>query len=407
MKENGISGSDMSLQDTPNAVRLHIGIFGKRNSGKSTLLNAITNQNVSTVSPVAGTTTDPVIKAMELNGLGPVVFYDTAGFDDEGELGSLRVEKTQEVTRKTDMAILVFRDTDISWEMKWYEALKEKQIPILCVWNDDASDNADHTKVIQQLERRTGSEVLLLNALRDKVADAVRQALIRLLPSDFTEETITGHLVEEHDLVLLVMPQDIQAPKGRLILPQVQTIRDLLDHKCIVQSCTVDTMDSAFAALAKPPKLIITDSQVFPMVYEKKPEESLLTSFSVLFAKYKGDIRYFIESAKAIDALKADSRVLITEACTHAPLAEDIGRVKIPAMLKKKYGNSLQVDIVSGTDFPKDLQEYDLIIHCGACMFNKKYVLSRVEQAKAAGIPMTNYGIAIAYIKKILDHIIY
>lgn len=407
MKENGISGSDMSLQDTPNAVRLHIGIFGKRNSGKSTLLNAITNQNVSTVSPVAGTTTDPVIKAMELNGLGPVVFYDTAGFDDEGELGSLRVEKTQEVTRKTDMAILVFRDTDISWEMKWYEALKEKQIPILCVWNDDASDNADHTKVIQQLERRTGSEVLLLNALRDKVADAVRQALIRLLPSDFTEETITGHLVEEHDLVLLVMPQDIQAPKGRLILPQVQTIRDLLDHKCIVQSCTVDTMDSAFAALAKPPKLIITDSQVFPMVYEKKPEESLLTSFSVLFAKYKGDIRYFIESAKAIDALKADSRVLIAEACTHAPLAEDIGRVKIPAMLKKKYGNSLQVDIVSGTDFPKDLQEYNLIIHCGACMFNKKYVLSRVEQAKAAGIPMTNYGIAIAYIKKILDHIIY
>lgn len=407
MKENGISGSDMSLQDTPNAVRLHIGIFGKRNSGKSTLLNAITNQNVSTVSPVAGTTTDPVIKAMELNGLGPVVFYDTAGFDDEGELGSLRVEKTQEVTRKTDMAILVFRDTDISWEMKWYEALKEKQIPILCVWNEDASDNADHTKVIQQLERRTGSEVLQLNALRDKVADAVRQALIQLLPSDFTEETITGHLVEEHDLVLLVMPQDIQAPKGRLILPQVQTIRDLLDHKCIVQSCTVDTMDSAFAALARPPKLIITDSQVFPMVYEKKPEESLLTSFSVLFAKYKGDIRYFIESAKAIDALKADSRVLITEACTHAPLAEDIGRVKIPAMLKKKYGNSLQVDIVSGTDFPKDLQEYNLIIHCGACMFNKKYVLSRVEQAKAAGIPMTNYGIAIAYIKKILDHIIY
>lgn len=407
MKENGISGSDMSLQDTPNAVRLHIGIFGKRNSGKSTLLNAITNQKVSTVSPVAGTTTDPVIKAMELNGLGPVVFYDTAGFDDEGELGSLRVEKTQEVTRKTDMAILVFRDTDISWEMKWYEALKEKQIPILCVWNEDASDNADHTKVIQQLERRTGSEVLLLNALRDKVADAVRQALIRLLPSDFTEETITGHLVEAHDLVLLVMPQDIQAPKGRLILPQVQTIRDLLDHKCIVQSCTVDTMDSAFAALAKPPKLIITDSQVFPMVYEKKPEESLLTSFSVLFAKYKGDIRYFIESAKAIDALKADSRVLIAEACTHAPLAEDIGRVKIPAMLKKKYGNSLQVDIVSGTDFPKDLQEYNLIIHCGACMFNKKYVLSRVEQAKAGGIPMTNYGIAIAYIKKILDHIIY
>lgn len=203
------------------------------------------------------------------------------------------------------------------------------------------------------------------------------------------------------------MPQDIQAPKGRLILPQVQTIRDLLDHKCIVQSCTSDTLDAALSTLAKPPKLIITDSQVFPLVYEKKPKESLLTSFSVLFAKYKGDIQYFIESAKAIDTLHSNSRVLIAEACTHAPLTEDIGRVKIPAMLKKRYGDGLQIEIVSGTDFPKDVKKYDLIIHCGACMFNKKYVLSRVEQAKQEGVPMTNYGIAIAYIKKILDHITY
>ncbi len=407
MRGNGISGFDMSMQDTPNAVRLHIGIFGKRNSGKSTLLNAITKQKVSTVSPVAGTTTDPVSKAMELHGIGPVVFYDTAGFDDEGELGRLRVEKTEEVLQKTDIAILVFRELDISWEMKWYAALKEKQIPLLCIWNADTADRDHAMDTIRELERKTGGKVLIVNAAEDMAAEPVRQALIRLLPSEFTEETIIGHLVTANDLVLLVMPQDIQAPKGRLILPQVQTIRDLLDHKCIVQSCTGDTLDAALAALAKPPKLIITDSQVFPLVYEKKPEESLLTSFSVLFAKYKGDIRYFIKSAKAIDQLHANSRVLIAEACTHAPLAEDIGRVRIPAMLKKKYGSSLQVDVVSGTDFPKDLQEYDLIIHCGACMFNKKYVLSRVEQAKQEGIPMTNYGIAIAYMKNILEHIIY
>ena len=397
----------MSFNETPNAVRLHIGIFGKRNSGKSTLLNTITGQKISTVSPIAGTTTDPVIKAMELHGLGPVVFYDTAGFDDEGELGALRVEKTKEIIQKTDMAILVFRDPDISWEMEWYDALKEKKIPVLCIWNKDNRDRAQVEKSLQQIKHKIGNDVLVLDAARDQITETIRQALIRLLPCELTQETITGHMVSPHDLVLLVMPQDIQAPKGRLILPQVQTIRDLLDHKCIVQSCTSDTLDAALSTLAKPPKLIITDSQVFPLVYEKKPKESLLTSFSVLFAKYKGDIQYFIESAKAIDTLHSNSRVLIAEACTHAPLTEDIGRVKIPAMLKKRYGDGLQIEIVSGTDFPKDVKKYDLIIHCGACMFNKKYVLSRVEQAKQEGVPMTNYGIAIAYIKKILDHITY
>ena len=317
----------MSFNETPNAVRLHIGIFGKRNSGKSTLLNTITGQKISTVSPIAGTTTDPVIKAMELHGLGPVVFYDTAGFDDEGELGALRVEKTKEIIQKTDMAILVFRDPDISWEMEWYDALKEKKIPVLCIWNKDNRDRAQVEKSLQQIKHKIGNDVLVLDAARDQITETIRQALIRLLPCELTQETITGHLVSPHDLVLLVMPQDIQAPKGRLILPQVQTIRDLLDHKCIVQSCTSDTLDAALSTLAKPPKLIITDSQVFPLVYEKKPKESLLTSFSVLFAKYKGDIQYFIESAKAIDTLHSNIWVLIDEACTHAPLTEDIGRV--------------------------------------------------------------------------------
>lgn len=395
----------MSLQDTPHANRLHIGIFGKRNSGKSTLLNTITKQPTSTVSPIKGTTTDPVVKAMELHGLGPVVFYDTAGFDDEGELGSLRVERTKEILQKTDMAILLFRDDDISWEMEWVKLLQEKHIPILCVLNEETTISKEALK--KEIQQKTGAPLLCKNIQEEDVIEDIRLALIRLLPSDFTQESIVGHLVDEHDLVLLVMPQDIQAPKGRLILPQVQTIRDLLDHKCLVQSCTCDTMDMALASLAKPPKLIITDSQVFPIVYEKKPAESLLTSFSVLFARYKGDIAYFIESAKTIDQLHAHSRILIAEACTHAPLAEDIGRVKIPAMLKKRYGDSLQIDIVSGTNFPKDLGNYDLIIHCGGCMFNKKYVLSRVEQAKAAQVPMTNYGITIAYIKKILEHITY
>lgn len=308
----------MSFNETPNAVRLHIGIFGKRNSGKSTLLNTITGQKISTVSPIAGTTTDPVIKAMELHGLGPVVFYDTAGFDDEGELGALRVEKTKEIIQKTDMAILVFRDPDISWEMEWYDALKEKRFLFYVSGIKITGIGHRLKKSLQQIKHKIGNDVLVLDAARDQITETIRQALIRLLPCELTQETITGHLVSPHDLVLLVMPQDIQAPKGRLILPQVQTIRDLLDHKCIVQSCTSDTLDAALSTLAKPPKLIITDSQVFPLVYEKKPKESLLTSFSVLFAKYKGDIQYFIESAKAIDTLHSNSRVLIAEACTHA-----------------------------------------------------------------------------------------
>ena len=227
------------------------------------------------------------------------------------------------------------------------------------------------------------------------------------MPDDYGEETITGALVEEGDLVLLVMPQDIQVPKGRLILPQVQTIRDLLDHKCLVMSCTTDKLGDTLAALARPPKLIITDSQVFRTVYDKKPQESLLTSFSVLFAEYKGDFAYYKESAAAISSLTEESKVLIAECCTHAPLKEDIGREKLPNMLRKRIGAGLTVDIVSGTDFPKDLSNYDLIIQCGACMFNKKYVMTRIERAKEQKVPMSNYGVAIAYLSGILDKISY
>ena len=396
--------------ETPSANRLHIGVFGKTNSGKSSFINAFTGQEVSIVADVAGTTTDPVYKAMEIYPMGPCTIMDTAGFDDESTLGEQRVERTRLAAQKADLAIIVFSAQPVSGEsyeeeLKWYTWFKERKIPVLLIINK--ADVADAAPLKNYLKEKTKEDALAVSALTGAGMENVREAMSRRVPENFGNRLITGDLVTEEDLVLLVMPQDIQAPKGRLILPQVQTIRDLLDHKCIVQSCTSDTLEAALSALAKPPKLIITDSQVFPLVYEKKPEESLLTSFSVLFANYKGDIQYFIQSAKAIDQLHANSKVLIAEACTHAPLAEDIGRVKIPAMLKKKYGDSLQVDIVSGTDFPKNLQEYDLIIHCGACMFNKKYVLSRVEQEKQEGIPMTNYGIAIAYMKGILEHIIY
>lgn len=394
----------MGLQETPNANRLHIGIFGKRNSGKSSLLNAITKQSVSMVSDIAGTTTDPVMKAMELHGIGPVVFFDTAGFDDDGLLGTMRVEKTREVMDKTDIAILVFHDADISWEIEWWKKFKQKNIPVLCVYNKH--DNLEYGCILEKIKGSIQDNVLIINIKTRENINTIREHLIRLLPQNYQEESIIGHLVKEDDVVLLVMPQDIQAPKGRLILPQVQTIRDLLDHKCIIQSCTTDNMHIALSSLTKSPNLIITDSQVFKLVYEQKPKDSLLTSFSVLFAKYKGDIAYFMESAKIIDTLTEESHVLIAEACTHAPLSEDIGRVKIPALLRKRIGKNLSISMVSGTDFPENLKEYDLIIHCGACMFNKKHVLSRVEKAKASGVPMTNYGVTIAFINKILDKII-
>jgi len=394
----------MSLNDTPNAFRLHIAIYGKRNSGKSTFLNMMCGHDVSMVSSIAGTTTDPVIKAMELHGIGPVVFYDTAGFDDEGELGHLRVEKTKKVIDKTDIAILLFHDTDITQERIWFQNLKKRQIPLLCIYNQM---NERNQNVIDEISSFVKENFLVADLKDVNNREIIRSHLLRLLPSDYHNTSIVGHLVKENDAVLLVMPQDIQAPKGRLILPQVQTIRDLLDHHCIVQSCTADNIDQALETFKKPPQLIITDSQVFPLVYAKKPAQSQLTSFSILFAKYKGDIDYYVESACAIDHLTVNSHVLIAEACTHAPLSEDIGRVKIPRLLRQKIGNDLKITMVSGTDFPDDLSSYDLIIHCGACMFSKTYVLSRVEKAKQQGIPMTNYGVTIAYMKHILDDVVY
>lgn len=393
-----------SLQDTPRSERLHIGLYGKRNSGKSALLNALTHQEISVVSPVAGTTTDPVYKSMELHGIGPCVFIDTAGFDDEGELGNLRIGQTLRAVERTDIALMVCTDSDIKQEMQWSEQLKEKNIPVIWILNkSDILENAEAESIA--IEQQVGQTPLLVSARLKQGIEVIRQNIQEKMPDESLQAGIVGKLVEKGDVVMLVMPQDIQAPKGRLILPQVQTIRELLDKKCIVISCTTDKIEETLQALACPPKLIITDSQVFKTVYEKKPATSKLTSFSVLFARYKGDIDYFIQGANAIEQLTESSRVLIAEACTHAPLTEDIGRIKIPRLLRKRIGSGLQIDIVSGTDFPQELSGYDLIIHCGACMFNRKYVLNRVRSAKNQHVPMTNYGVTIAYLTGILDKI--
>lgn len=396
---------ETSVFSTPRANRLHITLFGRRNSGKSSLINALTNQDTALVSNIAGTTTDPVYQPMEIHGLGPCVFIDTAGFDDEGELGALRIQQTLKALEKTDIALIVCSSAEITEELRWMELLKEKNLPFLLVLNK--ADILDSQSVARLIEERSGQTPVIVSAKEKEGMDAIRQALIEKRADRAEQPDIVGKLVTDGDLVLLVMPQDIQAPKGRLILPQVQTLRELLDKKCLVMSCTTNKLEETLKALARAPKLIITDSQVFKTVYERKPEESKLTSFSVLFAKQKGDIHYYIEGAAMIDRLTENSRVLIAEACTHAPLSEDIGRVKIPRMLRSRIGEGLHIDIVSGADFPNDLSSYDLVIHCGGCMFNRKHVLSRIERAKQQGVPMTNYGVVIAYINGILDKIDY
>lgn len=411
--------------------KLNIAFFGKRNSGKSSLLNLLAGQSTAIVSNVPGTTTDPVAKAMELPGLGACILTDTAGFDDDDSaLGALRVGKTADAADRADVAILVFAPDvtkaesggyDISDELNWLDMLKKRSVPVLAVVNKSDIPGAD--ALAAYVAEKTGLKPLLLSASaadasddvkpdkalagsdNNPARDSLREAITRLVPEAFGSTSITGALVKPGDVVLLVMPQDSEAPKGRLILPQVQTIRDLLDRGATTVACTADGMKAALDALAAPPALIITDSQAFRTVWQNKPAESKLTSFSILFAAYKGDLPYYAEGAAAIDALTESSRVLIAECCTHAPLTEDIGRVKLPALLRKKVGLGLQIDFVSGTDYPADLTPYDLVIQCGACMFNRRYVLSRIGRAKEQSVPMTNYGVALAALNGILGKV--
>lgn len=403
----------MSLQETPTANRLHIAIFGRRNTGKSSLINAITNQPIALVSDIAGTTTDPVYKNMEVNGLGACTLIDTAGFDDSGELGLLRIGKTKEALQKTDIAIVLFDDAalqaqDFTYEKEWVAQIKNHQVPIVAVVNKSDQMTDEQIEALRQIiKKEFDLDALSVSAQTSQGIDALIAALIRSCPEDFEAKSITAHLISAGDMVLLVMPQDIQAPRGRLILPQVQTIRDLLDNKCLVLSVTTDRLQQALDSLKEPPKLIITDSQVFAKVYAMKPLQSMLTSFSALFAGHKGDIKEFVQGAQAIDTLRDGTRILIAEACTHKPLDGDIGRQQIPALLRKYTGAELAIDVVPGNAFPADLSPYALVIHCGACMFNRKYMTNRIAAAKAQAVPITNYGIALAKMNGILEHITY
>ncbi len=397
-----------TLQDTPSANRLHIGIFGRTNSGKSSFINAFTGQKVSIVADVAGTTTDPVYKAMEVYPLGPCVFIDTAGFDDDGELGQLRIEKTKLAAQKTDIALVLFHGDDIRVELSWVQELKNKNTPVIAVLSKaDLYTEEEKKKRLHEIQRESGVKAIGVSSKSGEGIHELKELLMTQIPEGYGNDSILGDLVKQGELVMLVMPQDIQAPKGRLILPQVQTLRELLDKKCLTMSVTTDQFLPAVSALRTPPDLIITDSQVFAYVSEHKPKESRLTSFSILFAAWKGDIDYYTKSAQVIGTLTEASKVLIAECCTHAPLKEDIGREKLPRLLRKRCGEKLSVEVVSGTDFPEDLSEYDLVIQCGACMFNRKYVQYRIHRAKSQGVPMTNYGVALAWLNGILSEVVF
>lgn len=388
------------MNDTPNSNRTHIAIFGRRNAGKSSIINALSNQNVAIVSDNAGTTTDPVKKAIEINKIGACVIVDTAGFDDDGELGLLRIEKTKKIVESTDIALLVFdcdsENNDYLLELKWKNKLSEFGIPIVAVINK-IDLNKNYKIVEQNIKEIFDIDCAPISANKKINIDILIETIKNNLSKE-DEISIVGHIVGEDDIVLLVMPQDIQAPKGRLILPQVQTIRDILDNKAIVIGATFDKFETALKSLNKPPKVIITDSQVFKEVERLKPKESALTSFSVLFARYKGDEKIYKKGADFIDNLNKKSKILIAESCSHIPLEGDIGRVKIPNMLKNKFGFAFDIDYTAGADFPSDLSKYDLIIHCGGCMGTRRQILNRIKLCEKQNKPITNYGMAIAKI---------
>jgi [FeFe] hydrogenase H-cluster maturation GTPase HydF len=385
------------MTTTPKGLRLHIGFFGRRNVGKSSLLNAITRQQVSIVSEVAGTTTDPVEKPMELLPLGPVLFIDTAGIDEEGSLGALRVGKTRQALERTEIAVLV---AEASIWGEFEEGLltdfAEQKTPTLIVFNkcDAVAPNESLVVRLQSAKLR----VVQASAVTGAGLTELRAALLDLAPPDFIDSpAIVGDLVGAGELAILVVPIDKEAPKGRLILPQVQTIRDLLDSDALCMVVKERELRTALDRLKTPPKLVVTDSQAFLKVAADTPPDVPLTSFSILMARFKGDLAAQVEGTLAVEKLRSGDRVLIAEACTHHPIGEDIGRVKIPRWLTQYTGVKLDFVPMQGRDFPDDLSSYKLVIHCGACMWNRRQMLSRIMECQQAGVPITNYGLTIAY----------
>ena len=384
--------------------RVHIAVFGRRNAGKSSLVNALAGQDVSIVSDVAGTTTDVVWKNIELPCIGAAVIGDTAGFDDDGELGTKRVEATRKVLSRIDLALLLLsgNSADCGLEREWIAMLGKSGVPFVAVLGHcDENNNAE------EWGKALDCNVVAFSSVTKEGKDTLLSAMATALQGNQDNDDVTYGLVSAGDVVVLVMPQDSQAPKGRLIQPQVQTLRNLLDKHAVPLCCASEELPLLLDSLKKAPSLIITDSQVFAQVEKLKPENTRLTSFSVLMARQKGDIAIFRQGAEVLKSLPCNARILIAEACTHIPQNEDIGRVKLPRMLRNKFGDELSVTVVSGNDFPDDLSSYDLVIHCGACMFTKRHVMARVRQAVAQNVPITNYGIAIATLTGIIDKVVY
>lgn len=394
------------IENTASGNRIHIGVFGRTNAGKSSFVNALTGQSVSIVSDVAGTTTDVVKKAMEIHDLGPCIIMDTAGLDDETALKKERVQATYEALQHCDVAFLLIYSEDVSRELQFLKDIQKKKIPVIGIYSHvDMLNSEQKEERIASLEKKMNIPVFGFSAMTKTGLEEIRKYLIQTVKGKTKQRQLLDGIAKKGDTVILVMPQDVEAPVGRLIQPQVMTIRDLLDRHCYVISVATEEFEGALERLKDKPDLVIVDSQVFGNIAPLVPAGVKLTSFSILMAALKGDIAYYAESAEKIDDLKEQSRVLIAECCTHAPVEEDIGRVKIPALLRKKVGEGLKIDVTAGTDFPSDIQNYDLVIQCGGCMFNRRYIMNRIEEARNKGIPMTNYGIAIAKLKGILDQV--
>ena len=391
------------MQDTPRGARLHIAIFGRRNAGKSSLINVLTNQDIALVSPVAGTTTDPVYKAMEILPLGPVVIIDTAGIDDVGDLGALRVERTMQVLTKTDLAVLVIDPTAgiTDYELGLAADIGKRGIPIVAVAakSDLAAPAA---AILAEWGRALGRPVLPVSSQSGQGIEELKRALIKNAPDNWEGPPVIGDLLSPGDTALLVVPIDLAAPKGRLILPQVQTIRDILDHDAYSVVVKERELREALGNLRRPPRIVVTDSQEFLKVAADTPPDVWLTSFSILMARYKGDLETLVAGAKAVDALRPGDRVIIAEGCTHHRQADDIGRVKIPRWLRQAVGGDLAFEWVSGGDFPRNLASCKLIVHCGACMLNRREMLHRLSMAREGGVPIVNYGVLIAHLHGIL-----